>query len=73
MEIENFKGEIKRHEPLSRHTSFGIGGPADILAYPSDRDDLIALLSGIKKLGASYVVIGSGTNLLVRDGGSAVW
>jgi UDP-N-acetylmuramate dehydrogenase len=69
MDIENFKGEIKRHEPLSRHTSFGIGGPADILAYPSDRDDLIALLSGIKKQGESHVVIGSGTNLLVRDGG----
>jgi UDP-N-acetylmuramate dehydrogenase len=69
MEIANFKGEIKRHEPLSRHTSFGIGGPADILAYPSDRNDLIALLSSIKKQGVSYVVIGGGTNLLVRDGG----
>ena len=69
MEIANSKGEIKRHEPLSRHTSFGIGGPADILAYPSDRHDLIALLSGIKKQGARHVVIGSGTNLLVRDGG----
>jgi UDP-N-acetylmuramate dehydrogenase len=69
MEIENFKGEIKRHEPLSRHTSFGIGGPADILAYPLDRDDLIALLFGIKKQKARYIVIGSGTNLLVRDGG----
>jgi UDP-N-acetylmuramate dehydrogenase len=69
MEIANFKGEIKRHEPLSRHTSFGIGGPADILAYPSDRHDLIALLSGIKKQGARHFVIGSGTNLLVRDGG----
>lgn len=69
MEISNFKGEIKRHEPLSRHTSFGIGGPADILAYPSDRNDLVALLSGIKMQGARYFVIGSGTNLLVLDGG----
>jgi UDP-N-acetylmuramate dehydrogenase len=69
MEIANFKGEIKRHEPLSKHTSFGIGGPADILAYPSDRNDLVALLSGIKKQGVGYVVIGGGTNLLVRDGG----
>ncbi len=69
MEIENFKGEIKRNEPLSRHTSFGIGGPADILAYPSDRNDLIALLSSIKKQRVRSVVIGGGTNLLVRDGG----
>jgi UDP-N-acetylmuramate dehydrogenase len=69
MEIANIRGEIRRHEPLSRHTSFGIGGPADILAYPVDRDDLMALLSGIKKQGVNYIVIGSGTNLLVRDGG----
>jgi UDP-N-acetylmuramate dehydrogenase len=69
MEIANIKGEIRRHEPLSRHTSFGIGGPADILAYPADRNDLLALLSGIKKQGVNYIVIGGGTNLLVRDGG----
>lgn len=69
MEIPNFKGEIMRHEPLSKHTSFGIGGPADILAYPMDRNDLIVLMSGIKKQGVNYVVIGGGTNLLVRDGG----
>jgi UDP-N-acetylmuramate dehydrogenase len=49
MELENFKGEIKRNEPLSRHTSFAIGGPADILAYPADRDDLITLLREINK------------------------
>ncbi len=69
MEIPNFKGEIMRHESLSKHTSFGIGGPADILAYPMDRNDLIVLMSGIKKQGVNYVVIGGGTNLLVRDGG----
>jgi len=69
MEIANIKGEIRRQEPLSRHTSFGIGGPADILAYPLDRDDIIALLSSIKKQGMNYIVIGGGTNLLVRDGG----
>ena len=69
MEIANIKGEVRRNEPLSSHTSFGIGGPADFLAYPADRDDLMALLSSIKKQGADYIVIGGGTNLLVRDGG----
>ena len=39
MEIANFKGEIRKNEPMSRHTSFAIGGPADILAYPADRDN----------------------------------
>jgi UDP-N-acetylmuramate dehydrogenase len=69
MEIANFKGEIKKNEPLSRHTSFAIGGPADLLACPVDRDDLIALLGEIKRRGLNYFILGGGTNVLVRDGG----
>ena len=69
MEITNFKGEIKRNEPLSRHTSYAIGGPADILAYPADREDLLLLLQAIKARKLRYFVLGGGTNLLVRDGG----
>jgi UDP-N-acetylmuramate dehydrogenase len=69
MEIANFKGEIKKNEPLGRHTSFAIGGPADMLAYPVDRDDLVRLLREIKKQGLRYFILGGGTNLLVRDGG----
>ncbi len=69
MVIAHFKGEILRNEPLSRHTSFAIGGPADMLAYPSDRDDLIRLLGEIKRRGLRYFILGGGTNVLVRDGG----
>ena len=69
MEINNLRGEIKRNEPLSRHTSFGIGGPADMLVYPADRDDLINLFKEVKRQGLPYFILGSGTNLLVRDGG----
>jgi UDP-N-acetylmuramate dehydrogenase len=69
MEFPNFRGEIRRNEPLSRHTSFAIGGPADIVAYPADRNDLLALLAEIKAQGRSCFVLGGGTNLLVRDGG----
>jgi len=69
VEINNLRGEIKRNEPLSRHTSFGIGGPADMLVYPADRDDLINLFKEVKRQGLPYFILGSGTNLLVRDGG----
>lgn len=69
MEKVNIKGEVKKNEPLSRHTSFGIGGPADVLAYPADRRDLAALLQEIKRQGQKYFILGGGTNLLVRDGG----
>jgi len=69
VEINNLKGELKRNEPLSKHTSFGIGGPADILVYPADREDIIAVLKNIRRQGINYFILGSGTNLLVRDGG----
>ncbi len=69
MEIANFRGEIKKNEPLSKHTSFGIGGPADQLAFPVDREDLVALLAAVKKQKLPYFILGGGTNLLVRDGG----
>jgi UDP-N-acetylmuramate dehydrogenase len=63
------RGEVKQNEPLSKHTSFNIGGPADFLAYPADREDLIDLLREIKKQKLKYFILGGGTNLLVRDGG----
>ncbi|HLE40213.1 MAG TPA: UDP-N-acetylmuramate dehydrogenase [Nitrospirota bacterium] len=69
MEFTDIRGEVKLNEPLSKHTSFCIGGPADILAYPVDRDDLITLLREARKRKLSYFVLGGGTNLLVRDGG----
>jgi UDP-N-acetylmuramate dehydrogenase len=63
------RGEIQRAEPLSRHTSFAIGGPADIMAYPADRDDVITLLQEINRKRLPYFILGGGTNVLVRDGG----
>jgi len=69
MEITNCKGEIRKNELMSKHTSFAIGGPADILASPVDRDDLVMLLKEIRQQGAPYYILGSGTNLLVKDGG----
>jgi UDP-N-acetylmuramate dehydrogenase len=69
VEIEHFKGELLANEPLSRHTSFRIGGPVDLLAYPADREDLHALLAEIKKKGLRYFVLGGGTNVLAADSG----
>ncbi|OGW55832.1 MAG: UDP-N-acetylenolpyruvoylglucosamine reductase [Nitrospirae bacterium RBG_19FT_COMBO_55_12] len=69
MEFADIRGEVKLNEPLSKHTSFCIGGPADILAYPADRNDLMSLLREAKKRNLNYFILGGGTNLLVRDGG----
>ncbi len=69
MEFANIRGEVKLNEPLGRHTSFRIGGPADMFVSPSDRDDLITLLRYIKQKDLAHFILGGGTNLLVRDGG----
>ena len=63
------KGEVLFDEPLARHTSLKVGGPADVFAIPADLDDLQLLLRVIAEAGAPYLVIGGGYNLLVRDGG----
>lgn len=64
-----FRGQLLYGEPLSRHTSLKVGGPADIFAVPENVDDLRNLLRLLKADGAPWLIIGGGYNLLVRDGG----
>lgn len=63
------KGQCRFSEPMSRHTSFRIGGPADLMVIPADEADLQNLLAGIHKSRVPYMILGNGTNLLVLDGG----
>jgi len=63
------KGDILRDEPLRKHTSFMIGGPADFFVRPKTEQDLVILLGLAKAHGVPLMVIGLGTNLLVGDGG----
>ena len=56
-----------RNESLSRHTSWKVGGPADVFFIPDNRQDLSQFLSQNK--GNSVTWLGNGTNVLVRDGG----
>ena len=69
MEIAGFRGEVKLNEPLSRHTSYCIGGPCDVFAAPLDRDDLSTLLAEMSRRRLPYYILGGGTNILVKDGG----
>ena len=64
-----FRGELKENEPLSRHTSLKVGGPADLFAVPADVEDLLALVSWLDGRGIARMAMGGGYNLLVRDGG----
>ncbi len=62
------RGELEEQAPLDRETWFRVGGPAEVLFRPADRDDLIEFLEH-KPKDVGVVVIGFGSNLLVRDGG----
>ena len=61
--------EVLQDEPMSRHTTFRIGGPAKRMAFPSSREQLVLLMSFAKNYGANPLVIGNGSNLLVPDEG----
>ena len=56
-------------EPMSRHTSFRIGGPARRMAFPATREQLVLLLNFARECGGKPLVIGTGTNPLVPDEG----
>ena len=56
-------------EPFSGHTSFRIGGPAEVMAFPNSREQLRDILQACKKLHTVPAVLGAGTNVLAPDGG----
>jgi len=62
------RGLLKRHEPLSQHTSWRVGGPADRFYEPAGVEDLSEFLKTLPENEPLYWV-GLGSNLLVRDGG----
>lgn len=60
---------VKLDEPMKKHTSFRVGGPADILVKPTSETQLSDIMVLIKKEKIPYLIIGNGSNLLVKDGG----
>ncbi|MEP6996981.1 MAG: UDP-N-acetylmuramate dehydrogenase [Betaproteobacteria bacterium] len=68
LRFAGLRGELRRDEPLARHTSWRCGGAADFAFIPADRADLAAFVRQLPG-GEPVMVIGLGSNLLVRDGG----
>lgn len=66
---KSFRGRIALNEPLSKYTSFRIGGPADYYFEPADREDLVLLIGFIATHTIDYTIVGNGSNLLVSDAG----
>ena len=63
------KISIRFEEPLSKHTSFRIGGPAEAMAFPKNREELAELLNKSCLWDRKPVILGAGTNVLAPDEG----
>ncbi len=61
--------DVREGEPLRRHVSFRIGGPADLLALPRSADELRGLISWLFANQTPFVVLGQGSNVLIADAG----
>ncbi|MFX4261418.1 UDP-N-acetylmuramate dehydrogenase [Pelotomaculum propionicicum] len=62
-------GRVRAGEPMKKHTSWRIGGLADVFVEPSDREELRLAVSYANERSVPLTVIGAGTNILVSDGG----
>ena len=60
---------IKREEPMSKHTTLRVGGPADAFVEPANEADVGAVLKFCSERVVKFFVLGRGSNLIVRDGG----
>lgn len=67
--IGNVSGDIRRNEPMSRHTSWRIGGPAGLFVVAETLSDLKRCTDVFLGQEVSFTVVGKGTNLLVADAG----
>lgn len=65
----NIKGLVLGSEPMWRHTTYLVGGPADIYAVPSDEEDLRSLFVTARGEEMEQFILGGGSNLLVADSG----
>ena len=65
----NIEGELRVAEPLANHTTFEVGGPADLYARPASVRDVAALLGQARAERIPWFVLGGGSNILVSDRG----
>jgi len=75
--IETIRNEINNetaslclmNESLKKHTTYGIGGPADLMIFPKSKQDLIKVIEIINENKIKLTILGSGSNVLVSDNG----
>lgn len=63
------KEQIKIEEPMRSHTTFRVGGPADLFLMPRTPDEVKGIVELLNKESVPYYILGNGSNLLVSDQG----
>ena len=63
------EAKVKLDEPMSAHTTFRIGGPADVFVEPDSEERLCQVVALCRNAGVPFVCVGNGSNLLVSDDG----
>lgn len=61
--------ELREQEPMSRHTTFRVGGPATLMALPASVDEAAAAVRAAAEVGVRPMFLGNGSNMLVMDSG----
>jgi len=65
----SYTGVVKQGEPLASHTTWKIGGPADLFLAPADAEQLASAIAALSRHGVPWTVLGRGSNTLVSDRG----
>ena len=68
-DLKSLCSDVRFDEPMSKHTSFKIGGPADIVCLPENLFEIQKLIKYFKEKAINFIIIGNGSNLLVSDEG----
>jgi len=63
------EGRIRAGEPIARHTTLKVGGPADLMVFPKNEAELRGVLRVLTAADAPWLALGAGADLIVRDGG----
>ena len=66
---ENSSSQYLIDEPLKKHTTYGIGGPADLMIFPNNKEELIRSIEIVNENNMQLTILGSGSNILVSDKG----
>ena len=67
--FKDFHHITKENEPLSSHSTMRVGGPARLAAFPTNAEELAALIRRAKEIGVRYVIVGNASNILFSDEG----